>query len=212
MKNSFLRFLETCAAAAAPHTNTHTRTPLPAPAPPGAHRSLRARRSYERPSEDGQPPVAEYKERCAPAGARPPPAASGRSANAPPPAACRVEQMKQTWYTTLNVDYGHLLDVRLTTVRRDRPAPAPAPAPAPLDPCAFPDARAAAMCSLTRPWQPRSPPSTTGAQAPSRRPAPPLPLTPAPCAPRQVRAVPPGSGDDLHQAGQPAVLPHHDCG
>ena len=124
VKNSFLRFLETCAAAAAPHTNTHTRTPLPAPAPPGAHRSLRARRSYERPSEDGQPPVAEYKERCAPAGARPPPAASGRSANAPPPAACRVEQMKQTWYTTLNVDYGHLLDVRLTTVRRDRPAPA----------------------------------------------------------------------------------------
>ena len=37
VKNSFLRFLETCAAAAAPHTNTHTRTPLPAPAPPGAH-------------------------------------------------------------------------------------------------------------------------------------------------------------------------------
>ena len=70
VKNSFLRFLETCAAAATPHTNTHTRTPLPAP--PGAHRSLRARRSYERPSEDGQPSVAEYKERCAPAGARPP--------------------------------------------------------------------------------------------------------------------------------------------
>jgi hypothetical protein len=24
----------------------------------------------------------------------------------------RVEHMKHTWYTTLNVDYGHLLDVR----------------------------------------------------------------------------------------------------
>jgi len=75
VKNSFLRFLETCAAAAPPPPRTHTHARAhrcPHRHRPGAHRWLCARCSYERPSEDGQPPVAEYKERCAPAGARPP--------------------------------------------------------------------------------------------------------------------------------------------